>query len=351
MTVAHRQNNSTRLEGNLALSTGFISGDFRQQNRSSKRPGSPISIHRATSPGFSSKPQRKSYSERLEVKKNTKAKLVGLLAKVGESDLSERVKLCGSKFEVLRDKKAVISRKPFHKCNHKLCPFCAARRSKKIVGKYLKRAQDFVRFGKIRVEPVHLVLTEKHRKGEMLADSRKRLMVSFRKLTGRNFWKRYFAGGLYSIEMTLGKDGLWHCHLHVLAFRRRFFDISILRSEWQKITGDSHVLRLDKVTGLETGLREICKYLSKPADISKFGVKQISEILKLKGARMFGTFGEFGKFCREYEESATDNENEFEGLSEGDICPCGCGEKLIREVMTVDELIAFARKGEIVYRK
>jgi hypothetical protein len=296
------------------------------------------------------KTQCLSKSERLEKKQKTKEILLKLLNKVGESELYKRIEVCSQKFEVSAcQSHAVISRKSLHRCDFRLCPFCASRRSRKIVNKYLPRAQSFIKFGKIRVEPVHLVLTQAKRKAEKVKDGRKRLMDSFKKLQKRRFWLSFFAGGIYAIETTVSESGN-HTHLHILAFRRRFFDIALLRSEWLKITGDSVNLRLDRVKDLSSGLREVVKYISKPLDIEKFGVKQIIEFLELKNQRMFGAFGEFGKFCRTYEKPSDNQETDEKDYEPKKCCPI-CEKPLFNAVMTIKQLIIFEKKLENIPKR
>lgn len=294
--------------------------------------------------------QQTSVSERLETRHKTKKEVADLLARIGENELSDRMNLCSESFAALTCGKHLIQRIPNYSCNSRYCPFCAVKRSRKVRQKYLPKMQEFMRSG-FRMTPVHLVLTQKHQAGETLIDSRKRLMASFKKLYRGSFFQSFFAGGLWAFETTIGTDGLWHAHLHILAFRRRFFDISMLKLVWKEITGDSHVLRLDRLTDLQAGLFEVLKYLSKPADLAKFGRREISEFLTLRGQKMVGVFGEFADFCKDYEEKFPSDNDEILNLSEGDICPCGCGETLVREVMTIEDLILFTRKGERIKKE
>lgn len=292
---------------------------------------------------------KQSYSSRLGTKHRTKTKLAGILSKLGEDELVERVSLCGSKFTAITCGTHIVQRKPHFKCDFRLCPFCAERRSKKLINKYLSPAVEFAK--KHRVVPVHLVLTLKHRRDEDLKGTRQRLLNSFKKLIKRKFFEGHFAGGTYAVETTIGRDGLWHCHLHILGFRRRFFDIELLRQQWLSATGDSSVLRLDKIEDLHLGLREVFKYISKPLDIEKFDAGHIKQFLRIKGLRMFGKFGHFDKFCRDYEPSDNEDVQPVEStvFFEGDACPV-CSRPLFELSLTVENLIVFARRLETVPR-
>jgi hypothetical protein len=139
--------------------------------------------------------------------------------------------------------------------------------------------------------------------------------------------------------------------LHIIGFRRKFFDIELLRSEWLTATGDSHVLHLKPILDLAAGLREVVKYVSKPLDIRRFGAADLKEFLGLKNMRMFGTFGEFRNFCKDFEPS--DNEGAAVGdleslardLVEGCACP-QCNQPLFDLRMSKSELPQFYEQVE-----
>jgi hypothetical protein len=194
------------------------------------------------------------------------------------------------------------------------------------------------------VTPVHLVLTQTHKK-ETRKQSVKRINDAFKKLQRRSFWKGFFKGGTWSLEFTKDKNGLHHTHLHIVAFRRKFFDIELLRSEWLAVTGDSHVLNLKPIQDIAAGLREVVKYVSKPLDIRRFGAADLKEFIGLKNMRMFGTFGEFRDFCKGFDPSdndgATDDlESLSRDLTEGCACP-KCNEPLFDLRLSKNDLVRF----------
>lgn len=292
-------------------------------------------------------PQRKTRrtrSESARVRSATKKHLTELAAAVGAGELADKLGRCHSRLAVLTCGKHVVGIMPNFTCEFRLCPDCARRRSRKLINKHLPIMQSFVQHH--RVTPVHLVLTQRHRK-ETRSQAVKRLKESFIKLQRRDFWKQYFKGGLWSIEFTKGKDGLHHAHLHVIAFRSKFFEINLLRSEWLTATGDSHVLRLDKITDLSDGLLEVVKYISKPLDIGRFEKEDLTDFLTMKNMRFFGTFGEYRKFSRDFEPS--DNAelplSDLSQLTEGCACP-HCNEPLFDLRMSAGELIGFYERIE-----
>jgi hypothetical protein len=201
-----------------------------------------------------------------------------------------------------------------------------------------------------KVTPVHLVLTQTHRK-ENRKQSAKRIKDSFTKLQRRGFWQNHFKGGTWSLEFTKDKKGLHHTHLHIIGFRRKFFDIELLRGEWLAVTGDSHVLHLKQIKDIATGLREVVKYVSKPLDIRRFGAADLKEFLGLKNMRMFGTFGEFRDFCKDFEPSDNDAaavgdlESLARDLVEGCACP-QCNQPLFDLRISAKELPQFYEQVE-----
>lgn len=296
------------------------------------------------------KKPRLPYSERAESRLKTKRHLIALADEIHERRLSEKLRDCHSKLAVLSCGRHVSKVIPNSTCEFRLCPDCARRRSQKLQRKYLPLVEPFLQ--KNYVKPVHLVLTQKHRK-ETLKQSVDRLMKSFGKLTRRKFWKQHFKGGLWSLEFTLDKAGNYHTHLHVLAFRSQYFDIKNLRSLWKEITGDSHVLRLDMISDAIAGTKEVLKYAIKPLSVSELTADNLKDFMKMKKARFVGTFGEFREHCRNYSTSdnadvstlSTDLESLAKDLTEGCACPV-CDDPLFELRMSGNDLPSFLRKIE-----
>jgi plasmid rolling circle replication initiator protein Rep len=311
------------------------------------------------------KAKQKTYSERLADRNRTKRALVRLLDESGDFEQADKVKSCGAKFSVVTCGEHILSRQAHFRCSFRFCPFCAGRRSQKFVDKYFPLTSLFIRrysefTGQTgRVTPCHLTLTQAHRIGETYKETRKRLLENFKKLNRNKFWNEHFAGALVAVESTLSNDGSHHAHLHLIAFRRSFFDVTLLRDEYLKITGDSHVLRLDEITDLQAGLKEVIKYSVKPQDIEKFSVEDLKQLLETKGAKNLFAIGEFAKFCAKYKQ--TDDEKAEFAVEKTDLalrdddgefidwkcCP-HCGKSVYEVPLTVENLIMFARNIEAI---
>ncbi len=291
---------------------------------------------------------KRTRSQRARERLQTKEHLVGLARELHEGELVDKLDRCHSRLSVLTCGRHIARIIPNFTCEFRLCPDCSRRRSRKLQTKYLPMMRAFLRHH--HVKPVHLVLTQTHRK-ESRKESVARIRNSFTKLMRRSFWKQYFRGGTWSLEFTKDKNGLHHTHLHIVGFRRKFFDIELLRDEWLAVTGDSHVLHLKPILDLAAGLREVVKYVSKPLDIRRFGAEDLREFLGLKNMRMFGTFGEFRDFCKDFEPSDNDAAavGELESLArdlvEGCACP-QCSEPLFDLRMSGKELLQFYEQTE-----
>jgi diadenosine tetraphosphate (Ap4A) HIT family hydrolase len=291
---------------------------------------------------------KRTRSQRARERLRTKEHLARLAVGLYEVDLADKLQRCHSRLSVLTCGRHIAQIIPNFTCEFRLCPDCSRRRSRKIQNKYLPAMTAFMLHN--RVTPVHLVLTQTHRP-ETRKQSAKRIKDAFIKLQRREFWKKHFKGGTWSLEFTKDKNGLHHTHLHIIGFRRRFFDIELLRGEWLAVTGDSHVLNLKPIQDIVTGLREVVKYVSKPLDIRRFGAEDLKEFLGLKNMRMFGTFGEFRDFCKGFVPSDNDGDEitDLESLSrnlvEGCACP-KCNQPLFDLRMSGKELTQFYERIE-----
>jgi hypothetical protein len=322
------------------LSTDFISSPLLTVPSQAKTASHTYLDNRVTK---SQSDNRRTRSQRARERLDTKEQLARLAVGIGEVELADKIDRCHSRVSVLTCGRHVARVIPNFTCEFRLCPDCGRRRSRKIQNKYLPMMRGFMLYHK--VTPVHLVLTQMHRK-ENRKQSIKRIKDSFTKLQRRVFWLDHFKGGTWSLEFTKDKNGFHHTHLHIIGFRRKFFDIELLRGEWLAVTGDSYVIHLKKVEDIATGLQEVVKYVSKPLDIRRFGAEDLREFLKLKNMRMFGTFGDFRDFCKDFVPSDNDGDEVSElemssrDLTEGCACP-KCAAPLFDLRLSSDELLRF----------
>jgi diadenosine tetraphosphate (Ap4A) HIT family hydrolase len=297
----------------------------------------------------SQRSKKKSRSDTFKARQKTKKHLALLAAEIHESELSEKLLRCHSRLGFLTCGRHIHQIIPNYVCEFKLCPDCARRKSRKRLNKYLPVMTAFVKQN--RVTPVHLVLTQTHKK-ETRKQSIKRLRTAFNNLIRREFWKEHFKGGTWSIEFAKDKDNLHHTHLHIIGFRTKFFDIDLLRAEWFSVTGDSFVLRLDPITELSKGLLEVFKYVSKPLDTDRFTAEDLRDFLKLRNTHLFGSFGEFRTFKSSYVASDDDKASlpdysRYGNLVEGCVCPSdNCDRPLFEKRRSAVGFVHYVKKIE-----
>jgi hypothetical protein len=195
-----------------------------------------------------------------------------------------------------------------------------------------------------------LTLTQTKIKGESKKLARARILASFKKLQRRKFFSEYFAGGIWACEITESETGN-HSHLHVFIFRRKFIDEKLLKSEWARVSPGAKNLNIKLINGLENGLREVIKYISKPIPAENLTLESVKQILELKSLQMINTFGEFRTFCRDYElpevEKQDCEESDNHSFVAGECCPHpGCEKPLYERVITHDDLINYHRRRE-----
>jgi hypothetical protein len=291
--------------------------------------------------------KRRSKSERLESRYKSQKKVVELLVEVGEQKIAQNMALCGQSYGVLTCDDHISSKVANHRCNIRFCSLCANRRSNKYKKKYLPYALAFVELSPVKLTPCLLTLTQKKIRGEELADSRERMLKSFRNFIRHDFFDDYFAGGLFAVENTVSEGGN-HLHLHIVAFRRRFIDHRLLKRQWALASPGAENLNIKRIHDLESGLRECIKYISKPIDVYKFTRTHLIELLALRGKNMIGTFGDFRTFCIRYilpEPEAELEEQKREKLQPGQCCS-RCDKELFHVILSAEELISFYRRIE-----
>jgi hypothetical protein len=115
--------------------------------------------------------------------------------------------------------------------------------------------------------------------------------------------------------------------------------------------GENKNLRVVPVTDLQSGIREILKYIVKPSDIKQFSTNHLAQIEELHKHKMVSTTGEFHKFVKVYRQrekpSSIESESEVARieLCVGDACPV-CQKPLYELQMPVKQLIIFAQDIE-----
>ncbi len=309
-------------------------------------------------------------AEKLAAKRRTQKALVKLLHGIREDELADKFNRCSQNFSFKTCGEHILDPRADFRCEqYKLCPFCARRRANRLCNKYVPLATLFERrsmqfIGK-KVTPCHLVLTQKQIKGETAVQSRQRLYDSILKLVRRKFVKENFAGGIGSFEVTVSKrkSKNWHNHAHLTVFRVGYWGketgkLAELKRLWAECSPDAENLYLGVIDDINRKLPETIKYGMKPADIENISGEQMKQLLKLKGKKMTFTFGDFKKFCAEYEltpdenaEFAKETEDYVIRDADGEFIgykPCPCGKPIFETKLSTANLLEFVRNIESI---
>lgn len=354
LTLSNQRQNSDINRAALLRVPGFPASVGRKAPGQSNDFGQQAYLDSGTtSKHFLKRKKRKKISETLAIKRKSRLELVKYLYQLGETNYADSMEKCGSRWSVMSCGEHIASKIPFHRCNIRFCPSCANRRSARFVKKYLPYVSAFLKQN-ARFKPCLLTLTQKKLSGESKRDARERILKSFKKVIRRKFFNEYFAGGIWACEVTESESGN-HCHLHIFIFRRKFIDEKLLKSEWSKVSPGAKNLNIkliDGKDGIESGLREVIKYISKPIPADNLTLSSVKQVLELKGLRMLDTFGEFRAFCRDFELPEDENADIEAGRQEyvaGECCPCeGCDKPLFERILTETEMIAHHRRRELV---
>jgi len=125
-----------------------------------------------------------------------------------------------------------------------------------------------------------------------------RMMAEKRKGSSRSSrnepieWNKV-VGTISAIEVKRGKgSGLWHPHKHSFALVPEYISKFHLSAEWQRFTGDSKIVDVRECkNGIENGLREVLKYVSKPCELKPADLHYLYE--SAKGSRFVDPQGCF----------------------------------------------------------
>jgi uncharacterized protein with PIN domain len=96
------------------------------------------------------------------------------------------------------------------------------------------------------------------------------------------------AGSVSVVEVGVDNNNL---HLHAIVYMP-FVPLSVIRSNWKRITGDSHVFRLDRAKNVKHVTNYILKYITKPPAANSYrGLAEYAWMIK--GSRRLRSTGMF----------------------------------------------------------
>lgn len=174
-------------------------------------------------------------------------------------------------------------------CHLRICPECARRDAARLVNRYKPHIEQVVRDGPRHWKLRHITVTTKyslHAKDakQQLRRARKLVNTFLDKLLGPNWYK---SGQGVLVGAEYGPDG--HLlHFHILHYGP-FQEQKKVSEIWEALTGFP-IVWVTKVN-VETGLREIVKYVSKLSEMSAANAARLHEVIK--GTRRVWSRGSF----------------------------------------------------------
>jgi len=222
----------------------------------------------------------------------------------------DRFDNCGASTFVLVEKAAPHRhRRASNKCRDRHCEPCSIDRANKYAANLKKYLSQYKGRLNRRFRFVTLTLASKPcpygvEEPLFLQAEMRRLIKSITKLRRvrlcflksrklKEWWSHYVLGGCYFIEATLNHEtGLWHVHAHLIV-EGAFLPQHELASLWQMVTGDSSVVDVRQLTGIDEAAAEVSKYVAKGADkkLACDGSKLVAWMVGTKSLRLCSTFG------------------------------------------------------------
>lgn len=160
-----------------------------------------------------------------------------------------------------------------HLCKDRLCPICSWRRAKALS----RRLRDIVSNNSGRY--ILLTLTVKNCNWSRLKTTVKNMLCAWGKMSRRARFKRAFSGWVRTLEITRGKDGLAHPHLHVLLqttdeYFSKGSSLWVPQDEWATLWARAlgveyrPVVDVRAVKDIGGAIKEVTKYIAKDAQVS-----------------------------------------------------------------------------------
>jgi len=186
-------------------------------------------------------------------------------------------------------------------CHDRFCLPCMNARGR-VVAANLK-----ARIGR---HPHRLITLTVRGKNEPLSQLLSHLYRSFVRLRRSAVWKDCVQGGVVVCEVTWAEgSGSWHPHLHIIA-SGTYLPKQVLSDAWLLATGDSYIVDLKLIRGVDKCVSYVTKYVSKPLSATYIRKPDLLQeaIKALSGRRLCTTIGTW----RGVPLYATDTDTEWE---------------------------------------
>lgn len=168
-------------------------------------------------------------------------------------------------------------------CGDRFCRVCSQRRSARIRA----RLADLHHHVKLKRGFTFKFMTLTIPSGPDLQTQFDLIVKSFRRLRQRKYWRTRVDGGGYVVEVTIGKHGLWHVHIHAIVYSS-YLPVRQLSANWS-MCSPGQIVHISMISGPQVA-RYVSKYVSKSLALER-RTGYASRVLK--GNRLFQPFGSF----------------------------------------------------------
>lgn len=201
-------------------------------------------------------------------------------------------------------------------CHVRLCPVCQWRRS---LNTFRNLAQVYSAPELANRKHLFVTLTQRNVPGEQLCEEIKRISDAYTAMLRRKPLKDIVQGYTRTIEVTIGKDGLYHPHIHAIWTvsgsygSKQYISQNKLCEEWQKALKIDYkpvcdVRMVKRMNG--KSVAEVAKYSVKPSDYISDRIENTAEIIKILDPALDGKrFVSYGGVIRDIKNQLFHNMN------------------------------------------
>lgn len=300
--------------------------------------GKHLSVCTASSASLDSDVRSGKRTEHDKRQRKIKSRLVELLFEAGFAQEAKKVASCNSSYIALAcHNRHRIQSIPSFRCRHRLCPYCAVERQRRVFLKFGSVLKN--RAAKENARVVLITLTMETTSLPLLVQD-KLFKAALRRLRRMKRWKDRISGALCGYEFTLTPKG-WHYHAHILAFRRAWYDQAQLAEDWQRaMRTTTAIVDIRAISDLSDGLHSTLQYCFKPTEIDNWTANEITQFQEMRGVKLSDCFGALRglRVVDNREEDPTVERPLFVG------CPCPeCGAPLKRLKLSWRDLEKYSR--------
>lgn len=187
---------------------------------------------------------------------------------------------CGERVVAIRCETCGHTDYKIYRCGYRTCPECAKIRQREIIRELLDIYREIHIPQGMWLKMVTLTLRKLS-----FSEDVPRAITALKKIYHNIFEKNGI--GMVA-HMEVAPEGMIHWHILYLG---KYIHKPDLDAEWLRITGDSYITKINKVNDVNSGLYEVCKYITKFAETSTSLLKAF--YVHIKHRRIYRTFGCF----------------------------------------------------------